>query len=162
MTVTNINHLLYAAGCAIVASLGIKQSRRTKPRKPNKPKWQKEIESEIQSIRGDISVLTEIKKGNIINERKKSQLYRRHKIKAQTEVPAVNEKLKQLIQAKAQRVRRFTKRKKFYHHNKLFTENAKKFYRELGKKTTEIKEPPNMTEVERFWTNIWEKNKDIQ
>ena len=35
----------------------------------------------------------------------------------------------------------------------------KKFYRELGKKSIEINEPPKIDEVESLWGNIWEKQK---
>ena len=47
----------------------------------------------------------------------------------------------------------------FFHQNKLYRENTKKFYRELGKKSIEINEPPKIDEVESFWGNIWEKQK---
>ena len=40
-----------------------------------------------------------------------------------------------------------------------YRENAKKFYRELGKKSIEINEPPKIDEVESFWGNLWEKQK---
>ena len=68
-------------------------------------------------------------------------------------------KLKQQLQAKAQRVKRFEKRQKFFHQNKTFKENAKSFYKEPGKKTIDIKAPPKIAEVEDFWRNTWEKEK---
>lgn len=159
VSLTNINHLLYATGCSIAAYLGIKVTKQAQPRTATKPQWQNDIEKEIQTIRGDISALTEIKNGKCTKEKKRNQLFKKHKIKNPDDITATIEKLKQIIQAKAQRIRRFTKRNKFYQHNKLFKENAKKFYRNLGKKTVEIKEPPNMVEVETFWSNIWEKPK---
>ena len=54
------------------------------------------------------------------------------------------------MQAKAQRIRRFEKRTKFYRQNKTFKEDTKRFYRELGKKSIEVKEPPEIREVEEF------------
>ena len=69
------------------------------------------------------------------------------------------ETLKQQPQAKAQRIRRFERRGNFFHQSKLYRENAKKFYKELGKKSIEINEPSKIEEVESFWGNIWEKQK---
>ena len=37
--------------------------------------------------------------------------------------------------------------------------DAKKFYRQLGKETIEIKDPPETQEVETFWKNIWSNKK---
>ncbi len=48
--------------------------------------------------------------------------------------PAVKETLKQKMQAKAQRLRGPTKRSNFFRQNKTFKEDAKRFYRELGKR----------------------------
>ena len=69
------------------------------------------------------------------------------------------ESLKQQVQAKAQRLRRYTKRANFFRQNKTFRDNAKKLYRELGKKAITIQNPPSLVEVETFWSRIWENNK---
>ena len=39
----------------------------------------------------------------------------------------------------------------------MFTEDAKRFYRELGKKTIKIEKPPDIVEVKKFWQNILEQ-----
>ena len=59
------------------------------------------------------------------------------------------------MQAKAQRIRRFDKRCKFYKQSK----DTKRFYRELGKKSIEVNETPEMQKVKDFWSKIW---KDIK
>ena len=46
------------------------------------------------------------------------------------------------MQVKAQRERRFDKRNKFYGQNMIFQTDAKKFYREIGKKQVMAKETP--------------------
>ena len=74
-------------------------------------------------------------------------------------MPTIKEALKQQIQAKAQRIKRFEKRNKHFRQNKIFKEDAKKFYRELGKKKIDVDEPPEPEEVVDFWSNIWEKEK---
>ena len=39
----------------------------------------------------------------------------------------------------------------------MFREDSKRFYRELGKKTIQIKKPPDIGEVRKFWQNILEQ-----
>ena len=58
-----------------------------------------------------------------------------------------NETLKQQIQAKAQRIRRFEKRSRFFRQNKIFKEDAKKLYREMGKKKMDVNKPPAIEEI---------------
>ena len=62
----------------------------------------------------------------------------KHKITADEQLIACKEDLKQALQAKAQRIRRYTKRSEWYKQNKMFREDSKRFYRELGKKTIRI------------------------
>ena len=69
------------------------------------------------------------------------------------------ESLKQQVQAKAQRLRRYNNMANFLRQNKIFRDNAKKLYRELGKKAITIQNPPSLVEVETFWSKIWENNK---
>ena len=54
--------------------------------------------------------------------------------KNEEEIPVIIEKIKQQITAKSQRIRRYEKRSKQFRQNKLFKDNAKQFYREIGKK----------------------------
>ena len=57
------------------------------------------------------------------------------------------ERIKQKVQVRAQKIRRFEKRAKFYRQNKIFKTDAKKFYREMGKQPIKIKEPPSIKEI---------------
>ena len=43
------------------------------------------------------------------------------------------ERIKQKVQAKAQRIRKFEKRTKFYKQNKIFKTDAKKYYGSTGR-----------------------------
>jgi hypothetical protein len=67
------------------------------------------------------------------------------------EVAQLSETLKQKVQAKAQRIRTYEKRKTQYIQNKMFMEDTKKFYRNLGMKNIEAREPPSMAEVQSYW-----------
>jgi hypothetical protein len=66
------------------------------------------------------------------------------------------EKVKQTVQPKAQRIRRYEKRKNLYIQNKLF-KDTKNFYRYWEAETVEMKDHPRMEEVELYWKSLWEK-----
>ena len=68
--------------------------------------------------------------------------------------------LKQKIELKAQIMRRYEKRTKFYRQNNTFKTGKKKFYKELGKSQVNIEKPLSKEEVETFWTSIWGTEKD--
>ena len=67
----------------------------------------------------------------------------------------MTETLKQKVQAKAQSIIRYEKRETQYSENKMFKEDTKKFYRNLGMKNIEAREPPSMTETETYWKSLW-------
>ena len=39
----------------------------------------------------------------------------------------------------------------------MFREDFKRFYRELGKKTFQTENPPDIGEIKKFWQNILEQ-----
>ena len=69
----------------------------------------KRIEREIQKIRGDISRLSDMNKEGQLKE-KGRKLMRKLNIRCRYDIPTVVEKLKQQLQAKSQRLRRYDKR----------------------------------------------------
>jgi hypothetical protein len=71
------------------------------------------------------------------------------------EVAQLTETLKQKVQAKTQRIRRYEKRVTQYSQNKMFKEDTKKFYRNLGMKNTGARKPPSMAEAETYWKSLW-------
>jgi hypothetical protein len=71
------------------------------------------------------------------------------------EVAQLTETLKQKVQAKAQRIRRYEKRETQYSQNKMFKEDTKIFYRNLGMKNIEAREPPSMAGAETYWKSLW-------
>ena len=85
---------------------------------------------------------------------------RKYQIHSLESIPEVKETLKQKLLLKSQGIRRFTKRSKFYRQNKIFVTDAKRFYREIGKKEIVIERAPSMEEVQKFWENIWSTPKD--
>ena len=136
MDLTTINQMQYTA--ALLITNKITPPKLTTNRKPRggPPAWQQRLQKQIDQLRGDISIITEYTNGNTTNKirRKLKTILKKHKITADEQLIACKEDLKQALQAKAQRLRRYTKRSEQYKENKMFREDLKRFYRELGKK----------------------------
>ena len=97
--------------------------------------------------------MKEPQKGSNVKNTKADKIKKKFGIKNQDNTA------KTKVQAKAQRLRRYTKRAIFFRQNKTFRDNARKLYRELGKKAITIQNPPSLVEVETFWSKIWENSK---
>ena len=128
-------------------------------RKPSKPKWQVKIDNEIENHRKEFSLLRELHKDKEIKSGTARKLLRKYKIESKDQVPAIKEELKQKLQVKAQRLRRYIKRNKFYRQNKIFETDTKKFYREIRKSDITLNEIPSKGLTCEFWINIWGKEK---
>jgi hypothetical protein len=61
-------------------------------------------------------------------------IFKKYRATNAREVAQLTETLKQKVQTKAQRIRRYEKRETHYSQNKMFKEDTKKFYRNLGMK----------------------------
>ena len=102
-----------------------------------------------------MSISCEIERNKDSKMRKSRKVIRKYKITSDNNIPSIKEKLKQKVQVKAQKERRFDKRNKFYRQNKIFQTDAKKFYREIGKNQVMVKEMPPKDSIEKFWKRIW-------
>jgi ribosome-binding protein aMBF1 (putative translation factor) len=71
------------------------------------------------------------------------------------EVAQLRETLKHKVQVKAQRIRRYENMETQYSQNKMFKEDTKRFYRNLGMKNLKNREPPSMADAETYWKSLW-------
>lgn len=62
---------------------------------------------------------------------------------------------KQKLQALAKRLKRYKKSENRRKQNQLFNTNQKKFYQTLDNLETTVNTPPNIKNVEHFWSSIW-------
>ena len=97
--------------------------------------------------------MKEPQKGSNVKNTKADKIKKKFGIKNQDNTA------KTKVQAKAQRLRRYTKRAIFFRQNKTFRDNARKLSRELEKKAITIQNPSSLVEVETFWSKIWENSK---
>ena len=121
MYLTTINQMQYTA--ALLITNKITPPKPTTNRKPRggPPAWQQRLQKQIDQIRGNISIITEYTNGNTTNKirRKFKTILKKHKITADEQLMACKEDLMQALQAKAQRLRRYTKRSEWYKENKM-------------------------------------------
>ena len=78
---------------------------------------------------------------------------RKYKLNEKNIIKA-KETVKQSTQRKAQRMRRYEKRGKFYRQNLIFKNDAKNFYRETRKGKVTVNKTPATNDIDRFWDTI--------
>ena len=88
----------------------LNRNRKENLTKNKKLKWKINIEKEIEMMKGEMSILSEIKRNKDPETRKARQVIRKYTITNAIDIPNIKEELKQKIQVKAQRERRFDKR----------------------------------------------------
>jgi len=86
---------------------------------------------------------------------KRGRFLKKYRVTNAREVAQMTETLKQKVQAKAQRIRRYEYRDTQYNQNKMFKGDTKIFYRNLDMKNIEAREPPSMAEAETYWRSLW-------
>ena len=159
MSITDTNLMQFAG--ALLTTNKITPAKPTTNRKPGNgpPAWQQRLQKQIDQISSDLSIINEYINGNTSKKTKWKfkTIQKKHKITKEEQITVLIEDLKQNPQAKAQQLRKYTKRSKQYRQNKMFREDAKRFYRELGKKTIKVQKPPDIGEVKEFWQNILEQ-----
>lgn len=155
LNLTDINNIMYAAASVIAGEIKERCEPKAK-HKSKEPAWKMRIKKTIEELRQEISIIVEYKKGVTTAQVQKKvdtliQKYRKDKC-----ITEIEQTIKMKLQAKAQRLRRYTKRSNHYHHNKMFNEDTKKFYRQLNNENNVIKHPPTQQQIEEFWRGILE------
>ena len=112
-----------------------------------------------QTLCSDLEALKNVQNNSNLNISKSRKLRTKYKIKRTEKIQTVLEKLKQLIQAKAARLRRYQKRSRFYKDNNLFKNNPKQFYRNNGKSHIKINKVPSEEEIRFLGGKIWSDSK---
>ena len=127
MDLTTINQMQYTA--ALLITNKITPPKPTPNRKPRggPPVWQQRLQKQIDQLTADISIITEYTNGNTTTKirRKLKTILKKHKITTDEQLIACKEDLKQVLQAKAQRPRRYTKRSEQYKQNNMFREDSR-------------------------------------
>ena len=86
--------MLYACTKTVESKLGVKPKNKREPDKNKKPKWQINIEKEIETIRGEMLILNKIERNKDPETRKSRQIIRKYKIINAIDIPSIKEELK--------------------------------------------------------------------
>ena len=120
--------------------------------------WRDKTELEIKQLRTNISIIEELQKGSKVKNAKADKIKKKFGIKNQNNMTKTRVS-KTTSPGQSTETKAIHKEGELLRQNKTFRDNAKKLYRELGKKAITIQNPPSLVEVETFWSKIWENNK---
>jgi len=126
MNITDINNLIHAAATIMTQTLN-EPSKRSKNRRD--VKFRKiRMQKQISSWRKELSITAETGTGSDNGKlnRKKRKIFQKYRVTNAREVAQPTETLRQKVQAKAQRIRRYEKRETQYSQSKMFKEDTKK------------------------------------
>ena len=143
MDLTTIRQMQYTAALLITNEMTPAKPTNNRNPRGGPPACQQILKKQIDQLRGDKSIITEYTKGNTTNKirRKCKAILKKHKIIADEQLITCKEDLKQALQANTQKIRRYTKKIEWYKQNKMFREDSKRIYKELGKKTIQSEKP---------------------
>ena len=90
----DVNAILYACAKTVESKLGVKPKKKRNTDKNKKPKWKIDIEQEIEMMRGEMLVLSEIERNKDPKTRKARKVIRKYKITNVIDIPSIKEELK--------------------------------------------------------------------
>ena len=122
--ITEDNKLSKCGALVITQLFGIKE---IKNKKKEEPFWKKRTESNINTLRKDVSLIERWEAGILRKESQKTRLDHLYRVKRKKYKRAAEE-LKQRIKAKAVTLKRYKNRVKQYRQNRLFESNQSKSY----------------------------------
>ena len=125
------NELVYATAKVVTELCSPKKKRKVNAR--NKPSWKQKIQKEIEHLRRELSILSELEKSINVKGKMCRNLMRKYKLNKEN-ITRVKVTVKQRMQLNTQRMRRYEKRGKFYRQNLLFKNDVKKSIERLETK----------------------------
>ena len=75
--------------CCMLVQKQLELKQKRKPDKNKKPKWKINIEKEIETMRGDMSILSEIERNKVPKTRKARKVIRKYKITNAVDIPSI-------------------------------------------------------------------------
>ena len=104
----SLNHLIYASAVISTELCNVK-IKAPKRNVPKKGAWPERIQKQINTLRSDLETLKNVQNDNNVKISKSRKLRTKYKIKHPEKIQTVLEKIKQTIQAKVARLRRYKK-----------------------------------------------------
>jgi len=115
------------------------------------------MQKQKRTRRKKLSIIAETGTGSDNGKfnRKKRNFFQNYKVTNSREFTQLTENLKQEMQAKSQRIRRYERRETQFSQNKMFKDDTKRFYRNLSMKIKEARESPSVAEAETYCKSLW-------
>jgi len=164
-TLSELNALLYAAAVCICRIRGFtvnisSKASESKPYKSSGHDRVNNLQNQIDELRGDLSIISEVVRGNSSSRvaAKFRSIKRKHKFERAANLDTIKFDLTMRLKVLVQRLRRAKRRKKQYEQNHLFSTNAKTFFRQLSNKEIVVSEMPPLDQTLGFWKGIWERS----
>lgn len=159
INVNQLNDVTYACALLSIKNANLeKQCIVRKTNRQNKKKdWKHDMNRRINDIRTDISKIEQMSITNPSSKIKRNSNLMKNKYNIQDETTRTRnlETLRQRLMALNNRLKRFTKREKQYHHNNTFQNDPGKFYDEVRDNKITIDEPPTEDDINSFWKPIF-------
>ncbi|XP_063598714.1 uncharacterized protein LOC134775182 [Penaeus indicus] len=156
-SISGTNNSIKACTILIGRKVGLKPYRK-RANEMKEPWWKRRIKVSIKEIRKHINILERKERGDLKRMEKYKQLEQKYRIKRKG-LKVVLEELKQRFKAKSMKIKRYEQRIERYKINRLFQQDQKRVYQQLGGKVNS-NEKPDAIESKRFWSNIWDNKVD--
>ena len=155
--ITETNNLIVATTVWVAKELGLKKYIKGVPKQ--EPWWKRRIEESINELRRHINIFQRQQRGEMRKLRKYNELVKKYKVKEKG-ISKVMEELKQRLQVKASKLKRYEQRIEQYRVNRMYQQDQKRVYQEMSGKPSGEKVMPDAEKSVRFWSRIW--GSDIQ
>ena len=119
--ITDTNKLINATAIYIARQVGLKMGGR-EGKGSKEPQWKRRIKDSIAELRRHVNILERSKQGKLKRKEKYTKLERKYSIKQKGE-KVVIEELKQRLQAKSAKLKRYEQRIHRYQVNRLFQQD---------------------------------------
>ena len=121
------------------------------------PRWKRRIKDSIAELRRHVNIPERSKQGQLKRKEKYTKLERKCNIEQKGE-KVVIEELKQRLQAKSVKLKRYEQRIHRYQVNRLFQQDQKRVYQQINWTSRSFSEVrPDAEESQQFWRDIWGK-----
>ena len=154
--ITKLNELIYADAVLVAEKLHMFKGKTKK----SKSAWEYRLEQQIKNLNQDYSRVKAFYEHAAVKRKHIDRLDRKYQMNEKGK-GTVLETIKQRIIAKEGRLKRYRNRVNQYYQNRTFQNNEKRFYQQLNGQVKNSEEAkPNANEAKRFWSNIWDNQKE--
>ena len=152
---TETNRLIGAVALYVSHKVGLKTGKQKRDIR-KEPWWKRRIHDTIKELRRQVNILQRNSRGELVKNTKYREMEKKYHIKRKGE-SVVIEELKQRLQVKAAKLRRYEQRVNQYRINRVFQQDQKKVYQELNglSRTKNEGVSPDAEDSNKFWSSIW-------